>query len=66
MNKLYCIFKQIMIYYIRIKSKEDAFSMKKTGKRVIAVVLAVVMTLSLYTVGAVAIVSLLKFNHNHR
>ncbi len=36
--------------------------MKKTGKRVIAVVLAVVMTLSLYTVGAVAIVSLLNSN----
>lgn len=36
--------------------------MKKTGKRIIAVVLAVVMTLSLYTVGAVAIVSLLNSN----
>ena len=36
--------------------------MKKTGKRIIAVVLAVVMTLSLYTVGAVAIVSLLSSN----
>lgn len=36
--------------------------MKKTGKRVIAVVLCVVMTLSMYTVGAVAIVSLLNSN----
>ncbi len=36
--------------------------MKKTGKRIIAVALAVVMTLSLYTVGAVAIVSLLNSN----
>ncbi|MBR5442731.1 MAG: hypothetical protein IKV44_07230 [Clostridia bacterium] len=36
--------------------------MKKTGKRIIAIALAVVMTLSLYTVGAVAIVSLLSSN----
>ncbi len=36
--------------------------MKKTGKRVLAVVLCIVMTLSMYTVGAVAIVSLLNSN----
>ncbi len=33
--------------------------MKKTGKRVIAVVLAVVMTLSIFSVGAIALTSLL-------
>lgn len=38
--------------------------MKKTGKRVIAVVLAVIMTLSVFTVGAVALTSLLTKNAN--
>ena len=33
--------------------------MKKTGKRVIAIALAIVMTLSVFTVGAVALTSML-------
>jgi hypothetical protein len=36
--------------------------MKKTGKRALSIVLAVVITLSAYTVGAVAIASLIKSN----
>lgn len=36
--------------------------MKKTGNRVIAIALAVIMTLSVYTVGAVAIASLISSN----
>ena len=36
--------------------------MKKTSKRIIAIALAVIMTLSVYTVGAVSIASLLQSN----
>ena len=38
--------------------------MKKTGKRVIAVVLALIMTVSVFSVGAIALTSLLTKNLN--